>query len=79
MSILDHIEGIGPKRRKALWGAFKNLDAMKAATVEELAAVPGMTRQAAGKRLLLFSAWERMKRGKSWKIRRIYRMFKDYP
>lgn len=47
VSILDHIEGIGPKRRKALWGAFKNLDAMKAATVEELAAVPGMTRQAA--------------------------------
>ena len=25
VSILDHIEGIGPKRRKALWGAFKNL------------------------------------------------------
>lgn len=47
VSILDHIEGIGPKRRKALWGAFKNLDAMKAATVEDLAAVPGMTRQAA--------------------------------
>ena len=47
VSILDHIEGIGPKRRKALWGAFKNLDAMKAATVEELAAVSGMTRQAA--------------------------------
>lgn len=47
VSILDHIEGIGPKRRKALWGAFKNLDAMKVATVEELAAVPGMTRQAA--------------------------------
>lgn len=47
VSILDHIEGIGPKRRKALWGAFKNLEAMKSATVEELAAVPGMTRQAA--------------------------------
>ena len=47
VSILDHIECIGPKRRKALWGAFKNLEAMKAATVEELAAVPGMTRQAA--------------------------------
>lgn len=78
VSILDHIEGIGPKRRKALWGAFKNLDAMKAATVEELAAVPGMTRQAA-ENVYYFSAWERMKRGKSWKIRRIYRMFKDYP
>lgn len=47
VSILDHIEGIGPKRRKALWSAFKNLDSMKAATVDELSAVPGMTKQAA--------------------------------
>lgn len=47
VSILDHIEGIGPKRRKALWGAFKTLADMKQASVEELAAVPGMTRQTA--------------------------------
>lgn len=47
VSILDHIEGIGPKRRKALWTAFKNLDAMKTATIDELRAVPGMTKQAA--------------------------------
>lgn len=47
VSILDHIDGIGPKRRKALWSAFKNLDSMKAATVDELSAVPGMTKQAA--------------------------------
>ena len=47
VSILDHIEGIGPKRRKALWGAFKTLDEMKQASVEELAAVPGMTKQSA--------------------------------
>ena len=47
VSILDHIEGIGPKRRKALWASFKNLEAMKQASIEELAAVPGMTRQAA--------------------------------
>lgn len=38
-SILDHIEGIGPKRRKALWQAFGNLEGIKAATEEELAAV----------------------------------------
>lgn len=47
VSILDHIEGIGPKRRKALWGAFKTLADMKQASVEDLAAVPGMTRQTA--------------------------------
>ncbi len=47
VSILDHIEGIGPARRKALWQHFKTLDDMKKAEIEELAAVPGMTRQTA--------------------------------
>ena len=42
VSVLDHVEGIGPKRRRALWKAFKTLEAMKAASVEELAAVEGM-------------------------------------
>ena len=42
VSVLDHVEGIGPKRRQALWKAFKTLEAMKAASVEELAAVDGM-------------------------------------
>ena len=42
VSVLDHVEGIGPKRRQALWKVFKTLEAMKAASVEELAAVEGM-------------------------------------
>ena len=42
VSVLDHVEGIGPKRRQALWKAFKTLEAMKAASVEEMAAVEGM-------------------------------------
>ena len=42
VSVLDHVEGIGPKRRQALWKAFKTLEAMKATSVEELAAVEGM-------------------------------------
>ena len=46
-SILDYIEGIGLKRRKALWQAFGNLEGIKAATEEELAAVPGMNQKAA--------------------------------
>lgn len=47
VSVLDHVEGIGPKRRQELWKAFKTLDAMKAADVEALAAVEGMNRAAA--------------------------------
>lgn len=47
VSVLDHVEGIGPKRRQALWKAFKTLDAMKAASVEELASVDGMNNTAA--------------------------------
>lgn len=47
VSVLDHVEGIGPKRRQELWKAFKTLDAMKAASVEELASVDGMNSTAA--------------------------------
>ncbi len=47
VSVLDHIPGIGAKRRKALWEAFGSLPKMKAATVEEMAAVPNMTFPAA--------------------------------
>lgn len=41
------VEGIGPARAKALYGQFKTLKAIKAASVEELAAVKGMGRSAA--------------------------------
>ncbi len=47
VSVLDHVEDIGPKRRQELWKAFKTLDAMRAASVEELAAVEGMNHAAA--------------------------------
>ncbi len=47
VSVLDHVEGIGPKRRKALWTHFGTLEKIKAATVEELTAVPGMSRPSA--------------------------------
>ncbi len=47
VSVLDHVEGIGPKRRQELWKAFKTLAAMKAASVEELAAVESMNMAAA--------------------------------
>lgn len=46
-SILDDIGGIGPARRKALMRHYLSLDAIKAATVEELSAVPSMNEKSA--------------------------------
>ncbi len=46
-SILEEIPGIGPKRRQALLKHFGSIDAIRQASVEELAAVKGMTRKAA--------------------------------
>ncbi|MBK9941893.1 MAG: excinuclease ABC subunit UvrC [Kouleothrix sp.] len=46
-STLEEVPGIGPKRRRALLLAFGSLDGIRAATVEQLAAVPGMTRKSA--------------------------------
>lgn len=46
-SALDDVPGIGAKRRKELLKSFGSVKAIKAATVEELAATPGMTRAAA--------------------------------
>lgn len=46
-STLDDIPGIGPRRRVALLRAFGSLDGIRAASVEELAAVPGMNRRSA--------------------------------
>jgi excinuclease ABC subunit C len=46
-SQLDSIPGVGPARRKALLKAFGSLDAIRAATVEQLAAVPGIPRDVA--------------------------------
>lgn len=47
VSVLDHVDGIGPKRRQVLWKEFKTLEAMKKASVEELAKVDGMNIKAA--------------------------------
>ena len=41
-SQLDAIPGIGPARRRALLRRFGSLDAIRAASVEEIAAVPGI-------------------------------------
>ena len=41
---LDTVNGIGPKRRRMLLQHFGSLQAVRDATMEELSAVPGMTR-----------------------------------
>lgn len=46
-SLLDDIQGIGPVRRRELQRAFPSLEAMGKATIEELAAVPGMNKNSA--------------------------------
>ncbi len=46
-SVLEEIPGIGPRRRHALLKHFGSLDAIRKASLDDLAAVPGMTRAAA--------------------------------
>ena len=47
ISQLDGVPGIGPKRRSALLKHFGSIEAIRNASVEELSAVPSMTRKAA--------------------------------
>ena len=63
VSVLDHIVGVGPKRRQALWAHFGTLDKIKAASVDELASVSGMNRPSAEAIFHFFEA-QRELRGK---------------
>ena len=46
-SVLDDINGVGEKRRRALIRHFSSLEDLKKATVDEIAAVPSMDRRSA--------------------------------
>jgi excinuclease ABC subunit C len=46
-SALDDIPGVGPKRRKALIKAFGSVKRLREASVEEIAATPGVPREVA--------------------------------
>ncbi len=48
-SVLDEIPGIGPKRKQALMKHFGSVRAISSASIDELAALDGMTRDAAEK------------------------------
>ena len=45
--LIDQVEGVGEKRRAALFQRFKTLKAMREATLDDLAAVEGMNRPTA--------------------------------
>ena len=47
-SVLDDIEGVGPKRKKALLKAFGSVKKLRDASVDEIAAVPGVSRRHGG-------------------------------
>ena len=61
VSVLDHIVGVGPKRRESLRTHFGTLDKIKAASVDELAAAPGMNRSAAEAVYHFFEAQREMR------------------
>lgn len=61
VSVLDHIVGVGPKRRQSLRMHFGTLDKIKAASVDELAAAPGMNRPAAEAVYHFFEAQREMR------------------
>ncbi|MDZ4170416.1 MAG: excinuclease ABC subunit UvrC [Coriobacteriia bacterium] len=46
-SVLDDVEGVGPKRKKALLRYFGSVKKLREATVDEIAAVPGVPRDVA--------------------------------
>ena len=46
-SVLDDIEGVGPKRKKALLKTFGSVKRLRDASVDQIAAVPGVSRDVA--------------------------------
>ena len=58
ISILDEIKGVGPTRKRALRRAFGSLARLKAASVDEIAAVKGIPRDVAQEVHDTLRAWE---------------------
>lgn len=49
LSILDGIQGVGPKRRRTLMTHFRSIDEIRAASVEDLASLRGFNRNLAAR------------------------------
>jgi excinuclease ABC subunit C len=48
-SALDNVPGVGPKRKKALLRSFGSVKGIREAGIDDIAAIPGMTRTLAHK------------------------------
>ena len=48
-SVIEEIPGVGPRRRRMLLRTFGSIEGIRRASVDELAAVPTMTRAMAEK------------------------------
>lgn len=60
-SVLDEIAGIGPKRKKALMREFGSAKRLREATVDEIAAVPGIPRDVAEEIVAVVTQWSRQR------------------
>ncbi len=61
VGILDEVEGVGPKRKKALMKAFGSMKRLRAASLEDIAAVPGVPAEVAQAVWDTLRAWERQR------------------
>ena len=59
VGILDEVAGVGPKRKKAIMREFGSMKRLRAASVEDIAAVPGVPADVAQDIWDTLRAWER--------------------
>ena len=62
-SVLDDIPGVGPKRKKALLKQFGSVKRLREASVNEIAAVPGIPRQVAEEVRAVLIRWKGLPEG----------------
>ena len=58
VSVLDEVDGVGPKRRKAIMRHFGSMKRLRAASVEDIAQVKGIPHQVAEDVWKTLRAWE---------------------
>ena len=58
VSILDEVEGVGPKRKRAIMRHFGSFKRLRAASVDDIAAVKGIPQAVAGQIYQTLRAWE---------------------
>ena len=58
-SVLDDVPGVGPARKKALLKQFGSVKRVREASVDEIAAVPGIPRDVAEEIHAVVTQWAR--------------------